>query len=595
MPPRRPRRSHRNLHFLHLAQAFTNLADGTYTFQVRATDSAQNTDPTPASRSFTVDTAAPNTQVDSGPQGPTNDPTPSFGFSATGGAQSYECRFDSGSFGPCSGPGDTHTASPQLSDGAHTFEVRATDSAQNTDPTPASRSFTVDTSAPNTSIDSGPQGPTSNNDPSFAFSSSESNSSFECRLDGPGAATGTFTSCTSPRAFTNLADGTYTFEVRATDSAQNTDPTPASRSFTVDTAAPNTQVDSGPQGPTNDPTPSFGFSATGGAQSFECRFDSGSFGPCSGPGDTHTASPQLSDGAHTFEVRATDSAQNTDPTPASRSFTVDTAAPNTQVDSGPQGPTNDPTPSFGFSATGGAQSYECRFDSGSFGPCSGPGDTHTASPQLSDGAHTFEVRATDSAQNTDPTPASRSFTVDTAAPATPSLTDTDPDSPANDNNPEVKGTAEAGSTVRIYSTSDCSGLPLASGTAGELDSPGLTVNVAADQTTSLHASASDRAGNESGCSAAIEYTEDSTPPDTELTDAPLPESAKRKVKFAFSSTEAQSTFRCSFDKGTMKQCKPPLTKRVERGTHVFRVYALDRSGNADATPAKVKFKVIANR
>ena len=138
-------------------------------------------------------------------------------------------------------------------------------------------------------------------------------------------------------------------------------------------------------------------------------------------------------------------------------------------------------------------------------------------------------------------------------------------------------------------------MPLASGTAGELDSPGLTVNVAADQTTSLRARASDRAGNESDCSAAIEYTEDSTPPDTELTDAPLPESAKRKVKFAFSSTEAQSTFRCSLDKGTIKQCKPPLTKRVERGTHVFRVYALDRSGNADATPAKMKFKVIASR
>ena len=45
----------------------------------------------------------------------------------------------------------------------------------------------------------------------------------------------------------------------------------------------------------------------------------------------------------------------------------------------------------------------------------------------------------------------------------------------------------------------------------------------------------------------------------------------------------------------MKPCKPPLTKRVERGTHVFRVYALDRSGNADSTPAKVKFKVIASR
>ena len=189
----------------------------------------------------------------------------------------------------------------------------------------------------------------------------------------------------------------------------------------------------------------------------------------------------------------------------------------------------------------------------------------------------------------------RSFTVDTSAPAAPSLTDTDPDSPANDNNPEVKGSAEAGSTVKIYSTADCTGTPLASGTAGELRLTGLTVNVAGDQTTSLRARATDRAGNESGCSAAIEYTEDSTPPDSELTDAPPPETTKRKVKFAFSSTEAQSTFRCSLDKATIKPCESPLTKRVSRGTHVFRVYALDPSGNADSTPAKAKFKVLANR
>ena len=481
--------------------------DQTTSLRATATDSASNASGCSSALAYTEDSSAPQTQIDSGPQGPTNDPTPSFGFSATGGAQSFECRFDSASFGPCSGPGDTHTASPQLSDGAHTFEVRATDSAQNTDQTPATRSFTVDTSAPQTQVDSGPQGPTANSDPSFGFSSSESNSSFECRLDGPGAATGTFATCTSPRAFTDLADGAYTFEVRATDEAQNTDQTPATRSFTVDTSAPQTQVDSGPQGPTANSDPSFGFSSSESNSSFECRLD--------GPG----------------------------------------------------------------AATG------------TFATCTSP----RAFTDLADGAYTFEVRASDSTQNTDPTPASRSFTVDTSAPAAPNLTDTDPDSPANDNNPELKGSAEAGSTVRIYSTAGCTGSPLASGTAGELDSPGLTVNVAGDQTTSLRARAEDRAGNESGCSAAIEYTEDSTPPESEITDAPAPETTKRKVEFAFSSSEANSTFRCSLDKATIKHCESPLTKRVSRGRHVFRVYALDPSGNAESTPAKAKFKVLANK
>ena len=47
---------------------------------------------------------------------------------------------------------------------------------------------TPDTEAPQTTIDSGPAGRTTNASPSFTFSSSEPNSSFECRLDsGSGA------------------------------------------------------------------------------------------------------------------------------------------------------------------------------------------------------------------------------------------------------------------------------------------------------------------------------------------------------------------------------------------------------------------------
>ena len=95
--------------------------------------------------------------------------------------------------------------------------------------------------------------------------------------------------------------------------------------------------------------------------------------------------------------------------------------------------------------------------------------------------------------------------------ARPSLTDTDPNSPANDNNPEVKGSAEAGSTVRIYSTPDCSGAALVSGASAELTA-GITVAVPGDQTTSLRATATDSAGNASVCSSALPYTEDSTAP-----------------------------------------------------------------------------------
>jgi hypothetical protein len=85
-----------------------------------------------------------------------------------------------------------------------------------------------DTEAPQTIINSGPQGKTTNASPSFTFSSSEPDSTFECRLDS-----GSWGACTSPKSYQNVAAGTHVFEVRATDQAGNTDTTPAARSFKV--------------------------------------------------------------------------------------------------------------------------------------------------------------------------------------------------------------------------------------------------------------------------------------------------------------------------------------------------------------------------
>jgi hypothetical protein len=190
-------------------------------------------------------------------------------------------------------------------------------------------------------------------------------------------------------------------------------------SYIEDSAPPETSIDSGPAGPTDDPTPTFGFSSEAGA-TFECRIDAGEFSTCASP---HTTAP-LADGPHGFEVRATDALGNADPTPASRSFTVDTEA-DTQIDSGPEGLTDDPTPTFAFSSNE-AAGFECRLDGGGYSACTSP---HTT-VSLPDGPHTFEVRATDEATNTDPSPASRSFTVDTATSAPPPSRPPDSAAPA---------------------------------------------------------------------------------------------------------------------------------------------------------------------
>ena len=209
-----------------------------------------------------------------------------------------------------------------------TLQAQATtyfdDGATSTDDHSVECTPVIDATPPNTTIDSGPSGATTDNHPTFTFSSDEPGSTFECRLDGPGAATGSFASCASPKSYTALADGDYTFQVRATDPASNTDPTPASRAFTVDTTPPNTTIDAGPSGTTNDNAPTFTFSSDEPGSTFECKVDSGPFGACSGPGESNTTFA-LADGPHAFEVRATDPAGHTDLTPASRAFTVDTA------------------------------------------------------------------------------------------------------------------------------------------------------------------------------------------------------------------------------------------------------------------------------
>ncbi len=380
---------------------------------MRATDQAGNPDPSPAERSFTIDTVAPETTIDSGPASPTNDNTPSFSFSSSELGSSFQCRRDSGGWLSCSSPYDLIA----VADGSHSFEVRAADPAGNTDLTPVRRDFTVDTLAPDTTIDSGPSGLTADNDPSFGFSS-EPGATFECRLDS-----GSWAACTSPKAHTDVADGAHSFSVRATDAAGNTDPTPATRGFTVDATAPDTMIDSGPSGTITTRDVSFAVSATE-PSSFECSLDGTPFGACSTP----VSYSGLADGAHNFRVRATDNAGNRDPTPATRDFTVTATIPGPPPATTPPATTPpettppDTTPPetvitkhpkkrrliggtrakarFAFTSSEAGSSFQCKLDRRPWKACVSP-----KRYKVKLGKHRFRVRATDAAGNTDPTAA----------------------------------------------------------------------------------------------------------------------------------------------------------------------------------------------
>jgi len=523
-----------------------DLADGSHTLLVRATDLAGNTDGSPASRAWQVDTIPPETVLHAGPE-LTRDPTPTFAFSSEDGA-GFECRVDDALFAACASP----FTSVALADGAHVFEVRATDAAGNADASPAGRSFTVDTVAPETAVDAGPAGPTSDPTPTFAFSS-EPGASFECRVGD-----GTFAVCESPFTVAALADGAHRFEVQATDAAGNTDPSSASRSFTVDTVAPDATIDAGPAGPTNDATPTFAFSSEPGA-SLTCRVDGGAFGACISP---FTPSA-LADGPHTFEVRATDAAGNS--SLVSRAFTVDTVAPAVAIDSGPSGVTSDATPSFAFSSELGA-SLACRVDGGSFAACVSAFTTAS----LADGGHVFEVRATDAAGNG--SEASSAFTVDTVAPAV--AIDSGPSGATDDATPTFAFSSEPDAELACR----VDGAVFAA-----CESPFTTVTLA-DGAHTFEVRATDAAGNSSVASRA--FAVDTAVPQTIVDSAPPETTQSTSATFAFSSSEAGSTFECALDGAAFAACTSPREYTgLAVGPHEFRVLTIDAAGNRDPSPA----------
>ncbi len=283
-------------------QTYVNTAQMSYShITVRQVTSAPVT--------TTRDTVPPTVMIISGPSGVTNDSTPTFSFTAGADAVSTECHIDGDPFVPCS-PSPGSFTSAQLAEGMHTFAVRATDAAGNS--ATASRSFTVDTEAPIVSIPVPPNQTTFNTShPTFVFfdvGPAGTSTTAQCRIDSDA-----LVPCVSPwQTGSPLTDGPHTLTVRITDAAGNVGQ--GSLVFVVDTVAPIVNIPGPPtnENPTSNHTPSLFFDVTNSPPttaivSVQCRFDSDAFANGTSP---YTAPHSLNDGAHTFQVVATDAAGN---------------------------------------------------------------------------------------------------------------------------------------------------------------------------------------------------------------------------------------------------------------------------------------------
>lgn len=179
----------------------------------------------------------PGVDITSGPDGPTDQRTATFEFTSVTSGVQFQCSLDGGAFTACVSP-KTYS---NLTDGQHTFEVRAALNGQS--PGKASqRQWTVDTGAPVVTIDAAPSGTISSHDVSVSFHGNKPNLDFTCQLDS-----GPPTPCTSPWEGTGLADGPHTLTISATDQLGNASKIPASATWTISgSSAPPASTCGGP-------------------------------------------------------------------------------------------------------------------------------------------------------------------------------------------------------------------------------------------------------------------------------------------------------------------------------------------------------------
>lgn len=249
------------------------------------------------------------------------------------------------------------------------------------------------------------------------------------------------------------------------------------------------------------------------------------------------------------------------------------------------------------------------------------------------------------------------------APEPPKLEATDPlsspEAPGESIEPKVIGQAETGAAIKLYTTPNCTEEPVATGSAGELASPGIVAAVAEGSTTHFYATA-EVEGLVSACSEGIVYVQKAapTPPPTEeggsgresessgssggggggsstvtpsrgetappsstkhggagprltygqgapfvtpisrITFGPSFKTKKRRPVFRFADATGQpgTQFICKLDRHRWHSCASPVRLReLSRGRHVFQVKAMNALGVWEAAKSRRSFKLVRGR
>ena len=261
------------------------------------------------------------------------------------------------------------TVTGLVSSTGYWFGLVASDDVGN--PSGISNSPSATTAAPPDTLNlTGPAGPTSDTSATFRWTTSVAGYRSEVRREG-GAWEDMGTATT--KAYSNVADGQHSFEVRAIDPAGDPDPTPAVWTWVVDTTKPTVAITS--------PTSSGTWNTTstpisiGGTDGDNLSVSGVTWARAAGgtgtatltSGTTWGASVALAAGSNVITVRAYDAANNSSSTQITVNYTPpDATAPATVANLSVSGPTSNSITLFWTApgddgSTGTATQHDVRY------------------------------------------------------------------------------------------------------------------------------------------------------------------------------------------------------------------------------------------
>ena len=492
------------------------------------------------------------------------------------------------------GAGTTeHNATPTSTQGLNTYYIRCNDSFGNTMTSSALILFEVDSISPTSpSLISPANDSYQNQTPTFSWGASSSAVNYTINITNSTDDVVNLTT-TNLTTFTpqTLSEDTYTWKVRATDSAGNTGDWSTLRTFIIDTSAPPL---SNPLPLTNQSSRTFLVSVNGSETGLTCKFDPtistydemGYYMTDLGTNIYQSYLTVPSDGSYTIYFACQDSAGNIETTNTGE-FNVDSIAPYITATS-PLGLQNSTSTTI-YSNT--STSATCKYSttdtnfSNMGATMTGAGTTeHNATPTSTQGLNTYYIRCNDSFGNTMTSSALIIFWVDSIAPEAPLLISPTNNTYTNDSSPLLTWSSVADADFYILT----------------IDNSEYTINqtsYAPSPGASLHnwsVKAQDKTNNTSPDSELWFFTIDSTPP---TLSSPLPTTTQTSRSFIVSVNATESDLTCKYSLNAdvdfsamgffltdLENNKYQSTLTVpQEGSHTIYFACQDSAGNINTT------------